>query len=193
MGNDKSNIAIGLPNPKGALYWAPLGTALPTDATTPLAGEFVNLGYVTEDGLTSTTAEEGDDIKAWGPETVARNQTSYGRNFTFNLLESSRVSVLQFRYGKGNVKIETDGAITIDDTGEILPHGVFVCETIETNSGGVRRHRQILGDAQFTDRSGDMTFNNSDAITVPVSLTAYKFADAAGKLVYVKEYYSKKS
>ena len=99
MGNDKSNIAIGLPNPKGALYWAPLGTALPTDATTPLASEFVNLGYVTEDGLTSTTAEEGDDIKAWGPETVARNQTSYGRNFTFNLLESSRVSVLQFRYG----------------------------------------------------------------------------------------------
>ena len=44
MGNDKSNIAIGLPNPKGALYWAPLGTTLPTDATTPLASEFVNLG-----------------------------------------------------------------------------------------------------------------------------------------------------
>lgn len=63
MGNDKSNIAIGLPNPKGALYWAPLGTTLPTDATTPLASEFVNLGYVTEDGLTSTTAEEGMTLK----------------------------------------------------------------------------------------------------------------------------------
>ena len=64
MGNDKSNIAIGLPNPKGALYWAPLGTPLPTDATTALDNAFINLGYVTEDGLTSSTAEEGDDIKA---------------------------------------------------------------------------------------------------------------------------------
>mgnify|MGYP000844440494 FL=1 len=191
MGNDKSNIAIGLPNPKGALYWAPLGTTLPTDATTALDNAFINLGYVTEDGLTSSTAEEGDDIKVWGSEIVARNQTSYGRTFTFNLLEVCRASVLQFRYGKGNVKIETDGSITVDDTGEVLPHGVFVCETIETNSTGARRHRQVLGDAQFTDRSGDITFNNSDPLALPTSLTAYKFADSAGKLVYSKDYWSK--
>lgn len=175
MDNDKSNITVGKPKPGGALYWAPAGTTLPTDASTPLASEYVNLGYVSEDGITISTEEEVSELIAWGPETVAQSQEKYTKKATFNLLETSRVAVLQFRYGKDNVVVGNEGQITVHDTGAQTPRGVFVVETLQNNGAKPRIHRQVLGDAQFTDRSGDMVYNNSDAVTVPVVLNAYKF------------------
>lgn len=187
--NDKSNITIGLPKPGGAIYWAPAGTTLPSDATTALGAPFLNLGYVTEDGLTASLAEDGDDIKVWGPETVGRSHTGYARTYTFNLLETSKVDALKFVYGDGNVS-ESGGAITIDETGEPLPRGVLVCETLQNNSSTTPRYkRQILPDAQFTDRSGDNVYNNSDPVNYPVTVTAYK-TSVSGKNVYTKTYIS---
>lgn len=188
MGNDKDNITIGLPVEGGALFWAPAGTALPTAADSTLAAAYVNLGYVTEDGVTLATSEEGDDHVAWGKDLVIRSQTSYGKTATFNLLETSRETALQFVYGTDNVTIAGDGSITIDETGEALPRGVLVCDTIQNNGSSTPRiKRQVLGDAQFTDRSGDHVYNNSDPLNFPVSLTAYKFTSGT-KQVYTKTY-----
>jgi hypothetical protein len=188
MNNDKNNITIGLPKPGGALFWAPAGTALPTSASAALPAAFVNLGYVTEDGLTATVAEDGDDIKAWGPETVGRSQTGYAKTFSFSLMETARASALQFVYGQDNVTVGEDGSITIDETGEALPRGILVCDTLQNNGSAVPRiKRQILGDAQFNDRSGDQVYNNSDPTNFPVSLSAYKFT-SGDKQVYTKTF-----
>lgn len=174
--NDKDNITIGLPNPKGALYWAPAGTAVPTDAVTPLPAAFVNLGYVSADGLTSTTTEESNDIVVWGPEAVGTSQTNYSRSFSFNLLESSRESALQFRYGTDNVTIDAEGGVKVNDTGVPSPRGVFVCDTLQNNGGdSPRYHRQVAGDAQLVDRSGDQVYNNSDAVSIPAVLRAFRY------------------
>ena len=40
------NVSTGKPKITGAVYRAPLGTALPTDATTALSGAFVDMGYI---------------------------------------------------------------------------------------------------------------------------------------------------
>lgn len=194
MDNDKTNITIGLPKPGGAIFWAPSGTTLPEDADEALDGAFINLGYVTEDGLTATTAEEGDDIQAWGPEPVMRSQTSYTRTFTFNLLETSRESALKFRYGDENVTVNMDGSIKVNDNGKPTPRGVFVVDTIQNNgSDSPRIHRQIAGDAQLSDRSGDQVYNNSDPVNIPAVLTAYKFTEdgvTSENGDYVVEYWS---
>lgn len=188
--NNKDNITIGLPKPGGAVYWAPLGTALPTDAKTSLSEDFVNLGYVTSDGVTLSDAEETEEIQAWGPETVMTSQSSYSINATFNLLETSRVAVLQFIYGKENVKVNEDGSLRWRTTGGQLPRGVLVIDTLQNNGGATPRiHRHVLGDCQFVDRSGDRTYNNSDAVAYPVNLKAYKFADPTDQtMVYDLEF-----
>lgn len=174
--NDKSNITIGLPKPSGAIFWAPAGTPVPTSADVALNEAFVNLGYVTEDGLTGTTAEEGDDIQAWGPEPVMRTQTSYTRTFNFNLLETSRESALKFRYGESNVTVGLDGSIKVNDDGTPAPRGVFVVDTLQNNGSDTPRiHRQVAGDAQLSDRSGDQVYNNADPVNIPCVLTAYKY------------------
>lgn len=194
--NDKGNITIGLPKPGGAIYVAPAGTELPTDADSPLAEGFVNLGYISEDGVTNTTGEETDEVKSWGNETVIVSQTSFSKTMVFNLLESARVAALQFVRGKDNVKTEEDGSIKSGETGETLPRCVIVVDTIQNNgSDKPRFHRMVFGDAQVTDRSGDQTYNNSDPVTYPVTVTAYKFASKAldGKMVFQDDFWSKTS
>lgn len=190
MNNDKTNISKGLPKASGALYWAPAGTPLPTDATAALDAKYVNLGYVTEDGLTDTTAEDGDDVKAWGNEVVMHSQTGFTKTFKFNLLEVSRVAVLQFIYGKDNVTVAADKSVSWDETGEALPRGVLVVDTLYSNGTEPRFKRVVVGDAQFTDRSGDLAHNNSDALSYPVTVTGYKFT-SGNKTVYTKTFLSK--
>lgn len=191
--NDKGNITIGLPKAGGAIYFAPAGTALPSDANTSLSGAYVNLGYVTEDGVTLNTAEESDTIKAWGPETVMVNQTDYTETVTFNLLETIKPAVLQYMRGSANVDIGVDGSIKSGTTGEQLPHGIIVVDTIQNNgSANPRYHRIVYGDCQVSDRSGDQTYNNSDPVTFPVTITAFKFASQAisGKKVYHDDFWT---
>ena len=43
------NVTTGKPKTGGAVFRAPLGTALPTDAKTALDEAFKNLGYCSED------------------------------------------------------------------------------------------------------------------------------------------------
>lgn len=191
--NNKDNITIGLPKVGGAIYFAPAGSTLPTDASTSLPSAYVNLGYVTEDGVTMTTSEETDVIKAWGPENVMVNQTDFGETVTYNLLETIRPAVLQYMRGAENVVIESSGAIKSGTTGEQLPRGIIVVDTIQNNgSANPRYHRIVYGDCQLTDRSGDQTYNNSDPVTFPVTITAFKFASQAlsGKQVYHDDFWT---
>lgn len=191
--NNKGNITIGLPKEGGAIYVAPAGTALPTDGSTSLSSAYVNLGYISEDGVTMTTSEETDTIKAWGKDTVMVSQTDYTETVTYNLLETIRAAALQTVRGTDNVALGEDGSVKAVTTGEPLPHIVCVVETIQNNgSASPRYHRIVYGDCQISDRSGDQTYNNSDPVTYPVTITAFKFDSEAisGKKVYHDDFWT---
>ena len=51
MPTDVTKVTAGKPKVGGALFRAPAGTALPTDAVTALAEAYKCLGYVSEDGV----------------------------------------------------------------------------------------------------------------------------------------------
>ena len=63
---EAKNVTTGKPKYSGAIYYGPLKTALPTDATTVLAAAYLQLGYVSEDGVTNSNSADGDTINAWG-------------------------------------------------------------------------------------------------------------------------------
>jgi hypothetical protein len=75
-------------------YFAPQGTAAPTDATTALAAAYRDAGWVTEDGLTRAVAEDSTDINAFGSGAPVRTLVTNSRvTFAMGFLESNPISL----------------------------------------------------------------------------------------------------
>lgn len=67
-GQDAQNVVVA---GTGAVYVAPEGTALPTTLTDPLS-PWLDIGYISEDGVTFTFAREQEDVMAWQVSTPVR-------------------------------------------------------------------------------------------------------------------------
>lgn len=132
------NVTTAKPKVGGAVYSAPLGTALPTDATAALAEDFKALGYISEDGMTNENSPESDNIKAWGGDIVAVVQTEKADNFTYTLIEALNVDVLKEVYGTTNVSGTLDTGIVIKANATPAEAHVLVFEMI-LNGGVLKR------------------------------------------------------
>lgn len=180
--NDVANVSYGKPKAKGAIFIAPKGTTLPTDGTTALDPAFKNLGYISDDGLKSSTKVSTEEIRAWGGDTVLVSQKEYGETYSFNMLEVSE-DTLGFYYGAENVTKNGD-SIVVKHTSKALPEVVAVFEIALT---GGRIQRTVLPHAQFADRSAEITYKDNKAIEIPVKLSALPDADGT----YAKDYFAK--
>ena len=116
MANTVTNVSAGKPNATGSIYRAPLGTTLPTDASTALNEAFVCLGYASDDGVKNEHSTE-DTIKAWGGDVV---YTTKEDKFTFTLIESINADVLKAAHGSDNVTgaISTGITVAVNDKNE---------------------------------------------------------------------------
>jgi hypothetical protein len=85
----------------GAVYVAPEGTALPADLVTPLPAAWLDVGYVSEDGVQFTFSREQEDINAWqSAEPVRVLVTNEPKTIAFDVLEFDKTTVLlAFRGG----------------------------------------------------------------------------------------------
>ena len=104
----------------------PIGTSLPTDASTDLGAAFTCLGYVSEDGLENANDLEVSEIKAWGGLTVYRSLNGLNDTFALKLIESENEDVLKTVYGDNNVTVDGSGNIKINIVAEDPQEKVWV-------------------------------------------------------------------
>lgn len=166
--NNSAHVTVGKPKVGGAIFWAPLGTELPTDATTALNTAFANLGYISEDGVVNSNSPESDDIKAWGGSTVLTTQTGKTDTFQFTLIEALSLAPLQLVYGAANVTGELSTGITIKANDTQQDSGCLVIDMIMR--GGVLK-RIVLPSAAVSE-VGDISYTDSDAVGYQTTLTA---------------------
>jgi hypothetical protein len=107
MTQNTANVAAFSPPVGGGVSWAPLGTAIPTDASTALAAAFKPFGYVSGDGVQySGDAPSTDDQTAWGGDVVATLATTKKVvRYTIKFLEIFNEEVLDMIFGEGNVTV----------------------------------------------------------------------------------------
>lgn len=181
MANNAKNVSFGKPKATGAVFVAPAGTTLPTNATSSLDAAFKNLGYVSEDGLVNGVETDTETINAWGGDQVLVGQTTFGEMFTTNLIETNE-DVLITLYGEDNVSVDGSGNITLKVNSKVLPNIVVVFELVMT-AGRIKRI--VLGNAQIVDRSGEITYVDGEAVTYPAVFNAYPDDDGDTHKEYI--------
>ena len=166
MANTATNVTAGKPKVGGAIYRAPIGTTLPTDATTTLDNAFVCLGYVSEDGLTNDNSPESEDIKAWGGDTVLTLQTSKEDTFGFTLIEALNIEVLKTIYGDDNVTGTLATGITVKANNKELDEYVWAIDMV-LRGGALKRI--VIPDGKVSE-VGTITYADGDAVGYETTL-----------------------
>lgn len=180
---DAKNVSTAKPKIGGAIYSAPLGTALPTDPTTALNASFKSLGFISEDGMTNTNSPSSESVKAWGGQIVLSTQTEKEDTFQATLIEVLNVDVLKEIYGADNVTGTIDTGITIKaNAKELVEHSIVVDMEMK---GGVKK-RIVLPSAKVSE-IGDISYGDSDAIGYETTWTALPDTEGQTHYEYIKD------
>lgn len=176
--SDVKNISTGKPKIGGAIFRAPVGTELPTDAKASLNVAFKGLGYVGEDGVKNENTAESERKKAWGGDDVVNLQKGKTDVFSFKLLESLNVEVLKAVYSDENVSGTLDAGITIKANGNENPLCSWVIDMIL--KGGILK-RIVIPNASVTE-VGEILYKDNDPIGYDVKVSAVP--DSSGQTHY---------
>lgn len=177
MAENTANVSAGKPKIGGAAYKAPVGSTLPTDATTALDAAFVALGYISEEGLTNSNSPSSTEVKAWGGATVLSIQNGRPDTLKFKLIEALNPDVLKVAYGEDAVT----GTLTAGIKVEVSPGDLEnMCWVFEMVLKGGALKRVVVPEAKLTALE-DIVYG-SGAIGYGVTLTAN--LDSSGKSHY---------
>lgn len=177
MANDAKNVSVGKPMSGGAVWFAPAGTTVPTDATTALSEAFKSAGYISEDGVTNAIETDSEEIKAWGGDVVLNPQTSRSEKFTMTFIEGNETTY-GVVFGKENVNVAEDGSISIVHNGKEREERVMVVETLLS---GNKVKRQVIPRAKATE-VGEIAYKDNEPIGYETTVSA--LLDEAGNTAY---------
>ena len=176
MANDATNVSVGKPKVTGAVYRAPLGTALPSSASEALTSAYKNLGYVSEDGMSNENSPTKEDIKAWGGDVVKTVQSEKPDRFKFKLIEALNVEVLKAVYNSENVSGTLASGITVKANSNEAESGVWVIDMIP---GKNVAKRIVIPDASISEL-GEIIYKDNEVTGYDITLTATPYSGYNG-------------
>lgn len=174
---DAAQVTVGAAAATGAIFVAPKGTTLPTDATTALGSTFVLLGFTSKAGVQISEDSSTDAIHAWEGRTAVYNvRTEYTESISFTPIQCN-ADVAKLTWGDDMVVSGTGGALTVKHHGKTLEPVVIAIETTPRENI-VRRY---VGTFQLTER-GEVTLDGTQVDGRQLSFNA--IADENGVTMY---------
>lgn len=185
MASQVSNIYAAAPLVVGSLRVAPLGTAKPADAVVEAAADYIDLGYIGDQGFTKRLDRRTTQKRAFGGKVVKVLQTEFTATIQMRLLESLNAECLKAVYGSANVSVtpansEHGAQVEVLVNSIKLPHLTWLVDTQDEELSA--KYRIYVPDGQLTT-VGDIKVVHTDTIEYDITLTAYD--DLSGNQMYV--------
>lgn len=179
--NNAGNVTAGKPKVGGAVFRAPLGTPLPSDATSPLDAGFVCMGYVSEDGVSNGYSKDSSKVKAWGGDTVLNVNGGTEDTFSFSMIEALNAGVLGAVYNSENVTGDLETGMKISVTSEDSESASWVFEIAMKD----KTMKRIVVPSASISEVEDITYNDTDPVGYGVTLAAVP-VNGATHIEYIK-------
>ena len=168
MALDSDNVRVAV---TGAVYVAPTDTTAPTTSSSALDAAFVDLGYVSSDGISENIDRTTNQIRAWQKGSLVREVTSEGTfSVSMTFIETNE-AVLELYYGTTN----DAGEFVIDPT-STGGRKSFVIDVLD----GASIERIYIPAGEIT-ALGERTLASGEAVGYEVTISAY--ADAGSDTV----------
>lgn len=174
------NVLVGKPLSTGGVYAGATTATLPLDANTTLDAGLINLGYVSDAGLSQTIDSDTSNIVAWGGDTVKTIRTTHDVSYGLTFIETS-APVLSEVFGEDNVTTAT-GLTTVKINSAELPRRAYVFEM----SDGNKRIRVVVPNGQITNLD-DIAWTDADPVGYPVTISAYPDDDGNKAYLYLED------
>lgn len=165
MALDSDNVRVAV---TGAVYVAPTGTTAPTTSSSALDAGFVDLGYVSADGITENIDRTTNQIRAWQNGSLVREVTSEGTYSVDMTFIETNEAVLELYYGTTNAL----GQFDIDPT-TTGGRQSFVIDVVD----GSIVERIYIPAGEITS-VGTRTLASGEAVGYQVTITAYADTDS---------------
>jgi len=182
MAQTAANVTYGKPKTAGAIWRAPAGTTLPTDATSDLDSAFVCLGYCSEDGLTNEYTIDTDSIQAWGGDKVLYFENGREDTFGLKLIESLNPEVLKAVYNDSNVSGTLDTGITVKVNSTPQEESEWVVDMVL--KGGVLK-RIVIPAGKITEL-GEINYVDNDAVGYEITVACVTDTDGNYHYEYIQ-------
>ena len=142
-----NEVTVGSALATGAIWVAPKGTTLPTDATTSLAGTYKLLGFTSDAGVQISENASTQSIVAWEGRTEVYNvRTEYTEQISFMPIQAN-AEVARLMWGP-NAVTTGSGTIVVKHHGGNLEPVCIVIETVPRD-GVIKRY---TGTFQLVER-----------------------------------------
>jgi hypothetical protein len=163
----------------GAVYTHDVGATItaPTDASTALDVDFIEVGAISSDGLTEATDQERTNVFIWQNAALARTISGeYTKTFAFAAAETKLFN-LGLQYPGSTVTSTTEGA----SVAEKPPTSDIRAWVLHGLDGANRAQRIYLPKAEITER-GDVVWSAEGITVYEWTLTCY--VDSNGVVAY---------
>lgn len=178
--NDTTNVSVGKGVQGGYAFSAPITATLPTGTDWEPTDEYVNLGYISEDGIVSSISTSASTIPDMNGDTVITTNSGRSETFALTLMEQKRDTLAEV-YGQSNVTDE-DGVLTVLHNSKDHEARVYVFALLLRDN---RKMFTVVPNGQVTE-IGDLTYNSSTVAARQITISALPDENGNSVIDYIQ-------
>ena len=178
--SDAVSVLNGVANGTG-LFFAPVGTASPTDADTALPAEWFGIGYIKEDEAPNWSQEITTvPVRAWQSATsIKRRITSRELSLGFTMIEASPMTLALYFSEDEPTPTDDEFSLALSSTPTVKE---YAC-VLQVKDGDA--YLRIALDKVSLESTGTLNTQRDEPIALPVVLAALDNGAGLGE-IFVK-------